>query len=750
MSDTSQPAESDEGSRATAPAGVDLGWLLTTYMAIGRSADDLPYTAPFERLYDSVCDLFGGNTPTRQAVWLTLRALRRAGKLPRVCNAASKPPEVSEEERRWWTEHLGAGIGQRHGLPYSERFDRLVDDFNRGRQRPLLPCQAWRLVIALESAPTDLQGASTGDDLYAPSTVSAAVDWTQWNTMWPQLSFFQRACEAFPWALHKCDELNEGKRRVLINRPYDDESVKKYAANYNRVVSAIEDMAVIICAEGKRLGVDTSAVAKCAAETLTWDDDVDRTIRRLLFAAKVETFSAQSAGAAALPESEKPAMTAMPTCPSDGDTAGGTAPTGRSFRISLDGWWTYAAEIAEREWMKTNLDVPEGAKVWWAGDKERHYGVVKREHGAKCLEYGYELLAEARQFQIQCPSLDQLLPIIEHDRLTYETLAKIETLWCNAKTESERLDHERRIQVGTAFVADDAPVHSESLPSITTPVAAPLAPSVPAPAEQLPSAMDKVAVPNINPLAIDELRTLVDDYSALRYLLERGPRSSADEYVRGAHAIGRICALSARLAAAGRLVGQDTNAIKDLDVMMEDCFVCIEERGDSHDFLVVVKKALDAARRIVFCLNVESEIPRILGSGSPDPTPVLAGKPSQSTAPAVPVKPATITAPADPTTINAPEPADHSQEETPNVRDLHADALEAMLTLKAVNRDSRKSAKDIAKAAVGAADENKVKEPLADLARWGYAGSLQGRKGGSWITQQGKRALRTYRTEGNR
>jgi site-specific DNA-cytosine methylase len=81
----------------------------------------------------------------------------------------------------------------------------------------------------------------------------------------------------------------------------------------------------------------------------------------------------------------------------------------------------------------------------------------------------------------------------------------------------------------------------------------------------------------------------------------------------------------------------------------------------------------------------------------------------------------------------------------PKIRELHAYALQAMQALKATNKCSRKAAKDIAKATVGEADESKVKEPLADLARWGYAGSVQGRNGGSWITKEGKVALRSFR-----
>lgn len=98
----------------------------------------------------------------------------------------------------------------------------------------------------------------------------------------------------------------------------------------------------------------------------------------------------------------------------------------------------------------------------------------------------------------------------------------------------------------------------------------------------------------------------------------------------------------------------------------------------------------------------------------------------------------------DETGIKTPKNDGHKTQ----LRDLHADVLDAMQNLKATCRDCRQPARRIAKAAVGEEDENKVKEPLAELARWEYAGSMQGRNGGSWITKTGKAALRTYRKQG--
>lgn len=133
----------------TVEVKVDRELLVTTYVGLGRTADDLPYTPDLERLYGTVCAPHKHEKPTREDVWRTLLTVRKAGKLPRIGEARSRPPEVSEEERQWWVEHLGEAIGRRDRLPYSAEFERLVDDFNRGRRRALSPHLAWRLVATL-------------------------------------------------------------------------------------------------------------------------------------------------------------------------------------------------------------------------------------------------------------------------------------------------------------------------------------------------------------------------------------------------------------------------------------------------------------------------------------------------------------------------------------------------------------------------------------------------------------------------
>ncbi|MGA2499282.1 MAG: VOC family protein [Tepidisphaeraceae bacterium] len=128
---------------------VDRELLVSAYVELGRTADDLPYTPDFERLYATVCAPHKHEKPTRENVWRTLLTVRKAGKLPKLGEARSRPPEVSEDERQWWVDHLGEEIGRRDRLPYSEKFERLVDEFNRGRRRALSPHLAWRLVATL-------------------------------------------------------------------------------------------------------------------------------------------------------------------------------------------------------------------------------------------------------------------------------------------------------------------------------------------------------------------------------------------------------------------------------------------------------------------------------------------------------------------------------------------------------------------------------------------------------------------------
>jgi hypothetical protein len=82
-------------------------------------------------------------------VWRHLLNLRKGGKLPKLGAARSMPPEVPEADRQRLRAMLGQDIGRRDRLPYTERFDRLVDEFNEGLERRLSPHLVWRLVATL-------------------------------------------------------------------------------------------------------------------------------------------------------------------------------------------------------------------------------------------------------------------------------------------------------------------------------------------------------------------------------------------------------------------------------------------------------------------------------------------------------------------------------------------------------------------------------------------------------------------------
>ena len=123
--------------------------LVKVYEQIGRTADDLPYTPHFETLYSAYAKQHEEPRPTRQEVWRHLLNLRKAGKLPKMGDARSKPPEIDAEAKARLREMLGEDIGKRDRLPYTKRFDELVDGFNRGLQRKLSPHLVWRLVATL-------------------------------------------------------------------------------------------------------------------------------------------------------------------------------------------------------------------------------------------------------------------------------------------------------------------------------------------------------------------------------------------------------------------------------------------------------------------------------------------------------------------------------------------------------------------------------------------------------------------------
>jgi len=147
IEDARTPRDLFPGVEARLP--VKRQELSAIYQTIGRTADDLPYTPHFEKLYGTYAAAYPPPGPTRAEVWRHLLNLRKAAKLPKLGEARSTPPSVSEEDRRKLREMLGADIGKRDRLPYTARFDQLVDAFNRTQARAISPHLVWRLVATL-------------------------------------------------------------------------------------------------------------------------------------------------------------------------------------------------------------------------------------------------------------------------------------------------------------------------------------------------------------------------------------------------------------------------------------------------------------------------------------------------------------------------------------------------------------------------------------------------------------------------
>jgi catechol 2,3-dioxygenase-like lactoylglutathione lyase family enzyme len=152
-----QPAVMEDAKPAGALfAGAELrsepdrSALIAGYTQIGRTADDLPYTPHFETLYRMYIEKMPDPKPTRAETWRHLLNLRKKkGILPKLGKARSIPPEISAEDRARLLETLGEDIGKRDRLPYTDRFDRLVDHFNKTQGRPISPHMVWRLVATL-------------------------------------------------------------------------------------------------------------------------------------------------------------------------------------------------------------------------------------------------------------------------------------------------------------------------------------------------------------------------------------------------------------------------------------------------------------------------------------------------------------------------------------------------------------------------------------------------------------------------
>ena len=147
IEDAKAPGALFAGVEQKAPIKRDA--LSTIYQNIGRTADDLPYTPHFESLYSSYTRDAGDDKPTRQEVWRHLLNMRKAGQLPKLGPAKSKPPAIDEEAEKRLRDLLGDDIGKRDRLPYTDRFDKIVNEFNKTQSRRLSPHLVWRIVARM-------------------------------------------------------------------------------------------------------------------------------------------------------------------------------------------------------------------------------------------------------------------------------------------------------------------------------------------------------------------------------------------------------------------------------------------------------------------------------------------------------------------------------------------------------------------------------------------------------------------------
>lgn len=123
--------------------------LVELYEKVGRTADDLPYTPHFEELYEPYAQAHPDPKPSRSEVWRHLLNLRKSKQLPKLGEAPTKPPPLPPDAILRLKTLLADDLGKRDRLPYTNRFDELVDQFNQTLQRPLSPHLIWRAVATL-------------------------------------------------------------------------------------------------------------------------------------------------------------------------------------------------------------------------------------------------------------------------------------------------------------------------------------------------------------------------------------------------------------------------------------------------------------------------------------------------------------------------------------------------------------------------------------------------------------------------
>jgi hypothetical protein len=127
--------------------------LIAAYKEQGRTLDDLPYTDEFEAIAQAI-DLPGMNQAgaNRAALFHKLHNIRKSGRLPKLGRAKEAPPRVTDEQAALLGRLVIEAVGRlslRDQLPYTGRFDELVQRFNAEAGLQFSPHQVWRVIAKL-------------------------------------------------------------------------------------------------------------------------------------------------------------------------------------------------------------------------------------------------------------------------------------------------------------------------------------------------------------------------------------------------------------------------------------------------------------------------------------------------------------------------------------------------------------------------------------------------------------------------
>ncbi len=126
--------------------------LISVYQKQGRTLDDLPYTDEFDAIHAAVIGDENATSTSRADLFHRLHNLRKAGKLPRLGKAATKPPRIAPEHEALLTSLVEEKIGRlslRDQLLYAPAFDEIVIAFNARAGLNLSPHDVWRIIAKL-------------------------------------------------------------------------------------------------------------------------------------------------------------------------------------------------------------------------------------------------------------------------------------------------------------------------------------------------------------------------------------------------------------------------------------------------------------------------------------------------------------------------------------------------------------------------------------------------------------------------